>query len=112
MPEDTEPTIESLQKQILDLSAKMQTQSAEFEQLKKDKEAVDNELKSAHEVNTKLWLSANSAQTVKGIDNESDEGHEETREEFIDSFIKPNLERMREKIGDKTLGAEMFDDKN
>lgn len=93
-------SIEELQAELLEMKAKMEEQSATIEEQKNQLEKTKSDLDSAREINSKLWKG-----TIIPEDKQPQESeHVETMEEFIDSFVKDAVDRIRRQTGDDYIG--------
>lgn len=90
------PTTEELQKKLLEQDEKIKSLTESLENLKKDNETKDKEIKDVREINTKL-LHRDGILEPRGAEQE----HPETMTEFVDSFIKLGVESLERKYGVK-----------
>ena len=93
-----EPTIEDLQKQILEMKEQREKDAAELTALKKDAEQRDADLKAARELNAKLMNG------VPGGDDASSKADPDPYEGLSDMEI---LEKMSVELVDKVAAARM-----
>ena len=95
-----EVTLESLQAQVLAMAEKQEQMETEKIAMQQELDATKNSLKEARELNAKLWRQGVAPET-----RIMDEVHEEpeTIEQFMDSFIKPGVERLKKIYGDDNV---------
>lgn len=86
---ETGPTIEELQSQLLEMKQKNEEVEAKMQQLEDVNKQLQSDLGSARTLNAKLMKGLPAG----GSENKEQE-HQETTEEFLDSFIKPAVEKL------------------
>lgn len=99
-----EPTIEELQKQILEANKKSEEIETAFNALKTESEKIKTDLDNARKINAELWLKQKGG-TSPNFDNaDGDDSEALTPEKALDALlddaIKPNLDRMKKIYGE------------
>ena len=95
--EDKTPSIEELQKQILDMKEASEKQAAEMQQMKDSLSKSEESLKAARDLNAKLMSK------VPGEDGTAPEKKEDPYEGLTDM---ETLEKMSEEMVDKIVAAQ------
>lgn len=90
MTDKTEPTIEELQSQILELKEQNESNATKIKELEGNNAKLNEDLASSRSLNAKLMRNL----PADGEKEKESEEHEETQDEFLDSFINPALERL------------------
>lgn len=99
----SEPTIEELQNQILELQQANEQKETELNSLKRTHQEDQQTIKQVREVNSKLFQQASFGNSPFGGDEEV-EVEKETPEEFLDSFIQPAKANLEKTFGVKFNG--------
>lgn len=87
---ETEPTLEELQAQILELKEQNENNATLIKELTEQNAKVNEDLGNARSLNAKLMRNL----PVGGEEQNGQEEHEETPDEFLDSFIQPALKNL------------------
>ena len=90
MTDKTEPTIEELQTQILDLQKQNEVNATKIKDLESTNAKLTEDLGNSRSLNAKLMRNL----PVGGEDKKEEEEHKETQDEFFDSFINPAIEKL------------------
>lgn len=91
MTEKSEPTVEDLQAQILELQKQNETNATKIQDLESKNAKLSEDLGNSRSLNAKLMKNLPAG----GEPNkETEEEHIETQDEFIDSFIEPALKNL------------------
>lgn len=89
-------TQEEIYNELIELKEKLETFESEKQNMSKELEETKKSLDEAREINAKLYRQSVSIESRNLVDK-TDET--ETVDSFIDSFIKPNMERMSKMYG-------------
>lgn len=95
-------TVEELQQKILEMEAENEQLKTEKETMSKELDSTKSSLTQARTLNSQLMNRIPSGHNNPTA--EPEEKHEETREEFIDSFLEPVVENMRKVYGSDKVG--------
>lgn len=87
---ETEPTLEELQAQILELKEQNENNATLIKELTEQNAKVNEDLGNARSLNAKLMRNL----PVGGEEQNEQKEHEETPDEFLDSFIQPALKNL------------------
>ena len=85
----TQPTIEELQAQILELKQQNEANATKMNELESQNAKLSEDLGNSRSLNAKLMKNLPAG----GEDKEPEE-HTETQEEFFDSFINPAIKNL------------------
>ena len=99
---DKMDTVEELQQKILEMEAENEQLRTEKETMTKELDSTKTSLTQARTLNSQLMNRIPSGHN--NPTGEPEEKHEETREEFIDSFLEPVVENMRKVYGSDKVG--------
>ena len=99
---DKMDTVEELQQKILEMEAENEQLKTEKETMSKELDSTKTSLTQARTLNSQLMNRIPSGHN--NPTGEPEEKHEETREEFIDSFLEPVVENMRKVYGSDKVG--------
>lgn len=86
---ESEPTLEEMQVQILELKEQNETNKALIDEMKTENAKLNEDLGNARSLNAKLMRGLPA-----GNPENKEEEHQETPDEFLDSFIKPAIEKL------------------
>ncbi len=87
---ESEPTIEELQAQLLELKQQNEANTTKIQELESNNAKLNEDLGNSRSLNAKLMKNL----PVGGEQSGEQEEHKETQEEFFDSFIKPAVEKL------------------
>ena len=93
MTDKSEPTIEDLQAQILELKQQNEANVSLLEELKTQNAKMNEDLGNARSLNAKLMKNLPAGED----DKQDEDEHEETQDEFFDSFINPAIEKIKQR---------------
>ena len=91
MTDNPQPTIEELQNQILELKQQNEQNASKIQELETANNKLNTDLGEARSLNAKLFKTLPAGQEGN---NQKEEEHQETPEEFLDSFIEPAIKKL------------------
>lgn len=97
------PTLEDLQKQILELQKKNEELTTENKANSEKIEATNKDLENARKINAELWLKQKGgSDNSQEKENESEElTPEKALDGLLDDALNPNLDMMKKVYGDR-----------